>query len=92
MGAISAVSGIDLTALRDRWTRWVSGDDGTGRPLVVSPDELLALVAAAEALDEVHEYQCGCDEPGNPAICVAKPEVTFQALAPFAPRGTEETA
>lgn len=34
-----------------------------------------------EYLDDVHEFQCGCDRPGHPDCCVAVPEGTFAALA-----------
>lgn len=38
-------------ALRSRWLRWVSVDDGTNRALIVSPDELKALLDVAEAAE-----------------------------------------
>jgi hypothetical protein len=32
------------------------------------------------ALGEVHEYHCGCDQPGNPSLCVATPVSEFAIL------------
>lgn len=43
--------------------------------LIVERDALRA------ALNEVHEYQCGCDRPGNPSACVAMPIEEFATLA-----------
>mgnify|MGYP000970353117 CR=1 FL=1 len=43
-----------------------------------TPQEQDALIA----LDDVHEYQCGCDRPGHRDACVAKPQQAFAALAP----------
>jgi len=34
-----------------------------------------------QSLDEVHEVQCGCDEPGRSDLCVAQPPTSFRALA-----------
>lgn len=46
-------------------------------------DDLLAALSdkeAREALAEVHEFQCGCDEPGRVDVCVAKPVSAFALL------------
>jgi hypothetical protein len=32
------------------------------------------------ALEEIHEYHCGCDRPGDLAACVAQPVVVFAIL------------
>lgn len=40
------------------------------------------LERAQEALREIHEYQCGCDQPGRLDLCVAKPHSAFTALVP----------
>jgi hypothetical protein len=37
--------------------------------------------ALGNALQEIHEYHCGCDRPGNPAACVAVPVEEFLVLA-----------
>ena len=36
---------------------------------------------ARNALEDAHEFQCGCDRPGNPASCVAEPREAFEVLA-----------
>jgi hypothetical protein len=32
------------------------------------------------ALREIHEYNCGCDQPGRHDVCVAQPVVSFAIL------------
>lgn len=32
------------------------------------------------ALREVHEFNCGCDQPGEHAICTAQPRSAFTIL------------
>jgi hypothetical protein len=45
-------------------------------------DALAALLRDAEkALADVHEYQCGCDQPGRLDLCVAQPVVVFSRPA-----------
>jgi hypothetical protein len=34
-----------------------------------------------KALREIHEYNCGCDEPGRFGLCVAQPVVLFAVLS-----------
>ena len=40
-----------------------------------------ALADARNALEDAHEFQCGCDRPGNPSACVAEPREAFEVLA-----------
>jgi hypothetical protein len=46
--------------------------------------ELLALAQEAGrlrgALNEIHEYHCGCDRPGHPHACIATPIEEFAVL------------
>jgi hypothetical protein len=37
--------------------------------------------ALVEALREIHDYHCGCDQPGRIDLCVAQPTSAFDALA-----------
>jgi hypothetical protein len=32
------------------------------------------------ALREIHEYNCGCDQPGRHDLCVAQPVASFVIL------------
>ena len=43
--------------------------------------ERAALADARNALEDAHEFQCGCDRPGNPSACVAEPREAFEVLA-----------
>jgi hypothetical protein len=45
-------------------------------------DELLALIASAETLRDVHEAECGCGRPGNPSACTW-PKPDGELLAGF---------
>jgi len=33
-----------------------------------------------QALEEVHDYHCGCARPGDLHICVCQPVVVFEVL------------
>lgn len=68
-----------LADLRDLLERAESGDDTAYAPLRIrlrnAADDLLAC---ADALADVHERLCGCDDPGRTAFCVAG--IEFEVL------------
>ncbi len=66
---------ISIKELRDYADRGAGGRLGDG-------DYLLALVEAVEALREIHEMNCGCDQPGSWAKCIYPPE-EMAALSRF---------
>ena len=56
-------------------------NEQTDAVLIVEARNLLpALIEAARALREVHEYQCGCDQPGRLDLCAAQPAIVFEVL------------
>ena len=48
-----------------------------------SVNALPALLAAVEALEARHEFECGCDSPGTPSVCVGDPVDEYKPLAAF---------
>lgn len=48
---------------------------------VIAPAaDYLEAKAALAALRDVHTFDCGCDRPGDPQVCVATPHDAFRVL------------
>ena len=50
---------------------------------IAAVNALPALLAAVEALNARHEFECGCDSPGTPSVCVSDPVDESKPLAAF---------
>jgi hypothetical protein len=63
----------------------VSADEGTSYYAPAAESRLAEveaeLAATREALEAIHEYHCGCDQPGRIDVCVAQPVVVFAVLS-----------
>jgi hypothetical protein len=60
-------------------TEWMTFRQDCDPSIVL--DLIAAAKAAREALREIHEFNCGCEQPGRIAYCMAEPVREFELLA-----------
>lgn len=68
-----------VTLLKRRLSIWTDESGIAALNLLVA--QAARHTQTVEALAEVHEYHCGCDQPGRLGLCAAQPTSTFAVLA-----------